>query len=133
MEGPSLASLEVPSDDAALVGGQGPLCCLCPGRRGCSGRGNLVPCKGRSCFSCGALSAALTPWDKKLFSFEMELGVRMEATDSSIFQKFIVPSINSMTRFGCRLLSLPATGFAVNLCPSSLARGVPYNLVVCIH
>lgn len=53
--------------------------------------GNLVPCKRRSCFCSGALSAALTLGDCKLFSFEMELGIRMEGTDSSIFQKFIVP------------------------------------------
>lgn len=54
----------------------------------------------------------------------MELGVGMEGTDSSIFQEFIVPSINYMTHFGCRLLSLPATRFAVNLCPGVLAQGV---------
>lgn len=63
----------------------------------------------------------------------MELGVWMERTDSSIFQKFIVPNINYMTRFGCRLLSLAATPFAVNLCPGVLTHGVPYNLVLCIH
>lgn len=57
----------------------------------------------------------------------------MERTDSSIFQKFIVPNINYMTRFGCRLLSLAATPFAVNLCPGVLTHGVPYNLVLCIH
>lgn len=38
-----------------------------------------------------ALSAALTLCDCKLFSFDMELGIWMEGTDSSIFQKFIVP------------------------------------------
>lgn len=57
----------------------------------------------------------------------------MERTDSSIFQEFIVLSINYMTHFGCRLLSLPDTGFTVNLCPGILAHKVPYNLVLCIH
>lgn len=53
-------------------------------------RGNLVPCKCTSCFYSGGLSAALTLCNYKLFSFEMELGIRVEGTDSSIFQKFIV-------------------------------------------
>lgn len=57
----------------------------------------------------------------------------MEGTDRSIFQEFIVPSINYMTYFGRRLLSLPDTGFAVNLCPGILAHEIPYNLVLCIH
>lgn len=61
----------------------------------------------------------------------------MEGSDSSIFQEFIVPSINYMTHFGSRLLSLPATRFAVNLCPGVLAQGVTtsfgsvYSLALC--
>lgn len=48
------------------------------------------------------------------------------------FFRSLLSSINCMTLFGYRLLSLPAR-FAVNLCPGVLTRGVPYNLVLYVH
>jgi len=54
---------------------------------GCS----LLPCQGSGRLCGAALSAALTLCRYKIFSFEVELGLQMERTDSSIFQKFIVP------------------------------------------